>query len=105
HPATPKVCSHRHRLAGITVTSCLQLKRNWLDCQPKKDRNSALRWRNPCSGLFGAGWKSWNGSLWSEICKRLCSMPDIRIPTWSYNCLTPGINFQLPYTYTTIDPL
>ena len=67
HPATPKVCSHRHRLAGITVTSCLQLKRNWLDCQPKKDRNSALRWRNPCSGLFGAGWKSWNGSLWPEI--------------------------------------
>ena len=40
HPATPKVCSHRHRLAGITVTSCLQLKRNWLDCQPKKDRNA-----------------------------------------------------------------
>ena len=57
----PQRSAHnRHRLAGITVTSCLQLKRNWLDCQPKERQNSALRWRNPCSGLFGAGWKSWN---------------------------------------------
>src|SRR5699024_9545289 len=52
HPATPKVCSHRHRLAGITVTSCLQLKRNWLDCQPKKDRKQRLAVEKPMLRAF-----------------------------------------------------
>ena len=53
--------------ARLVLLDCLQLKRN---CElPKKDRNSALRWRNPCSGLFGAGWKSWNGSLAGNLKK------------------------------------
>ena len=47
-PATSKVCSRRHRLARITVTSCLQLKRNWLSGHLKK----LLAVEPPCSELF-----------------------------------------------------
>ena len=51
HTAIPKVFLRWHRLDCITVISCLQLKRNWLSCQLKKDRNSALWWK-PYSGTW-----------------------------------------------------
>ena len=34
------------------MTSCLQLKRNWQNCRPKKDRNSALRVEKPMLRAF-----------------------------------------------------
>ena len=92
--SNPKVCSHRHRLAGITVTSCLQLKRNCWTASRRKTETA------PCGGETHAqGFWCWLEELEQQPLagnlKKAVQYAANSSPIWRTTCLTPGARFPI----------